>query len=113
MRSKYKSRKIEWNGITFDSKKELARYQTLLIREKNKEITDLQRQVKFLLIDKQKGKKRVERKMEYVADYTYLENGELVVEDVKSDFTRKIPLYIAKRKMMLYFHNIEITEIYD
>lgn len=111
MRSKYKSRKIEWNGITFDSKKELARYQTLLIREKDKEITNLQRQVKFLLIDKQKGKKRLERKVEYVADYTYLENGELVVEDVKSDFTRKLPLYIVKRKMMLYFHNIEITEI--
>ena len=76
-----------------------------------RKITDLKRQVKFLLIDKQKGKKRLERKVEYVADYTYLENGELVVEDVNSDFTRKLPLYIVKRKMMLYFHNKEITEI--
>lgn len=109
--SKYKNRKIVWEDITFDSKKELTRYQSLLIREKTGEITGLQRQIKYLLIPKQKGKKRVERSLEYVADFVYLENGELVVEDVKSDYTKKLPLYIAKRKMMLYFHNIEILEI--
>lgn len=45
------------------------------------------------------------------AQYAYTEqDGEMVVEDVKSPATRKKPEYVLKRKMMLFFHGIRIRE---
>lgn len=110
MGTKYKSSKCEYQGIRFDSRKEMNRYITLVNCLANNEISDLNRQVRYVLIPKQKGKIKVEQPITYVADFTYLKDGELVVEDVKSSYTRKLPTYIMKRKMMLYFHKIEITE---
>ena len=109
--NKYKAKKIVVDGITFDSKKEASRYVTLSKMADQGLITELSRQVKYQLTPSMKGKLRSERASHYVADFTYRDSGELVVEDVKSEFTRKLPLYIMKRKLMLMLHNIEITEI--
>lgn len=46
----------------------------------------------------------------YTADFVYLENGEVVVEDVKSEYTRKEKDYILRRKLMLGRHGIIIKE---
>lgn len=46
----------------------------------------------------------------YVADFVYYQDGEQVVEDCKSDFTRKEKDYIIKRKLMLHKHHIKIYE---
>jgi len=51
--SKYNSRKIERDGMVFDSVKEYRRYTELSLLEKAGEISDLQRQVKFRLIPPQ------------------------------------------------------------
>lgn len=51
--SKYHSKKITVDGETFDSKKEYRRYRELLLLERAGLITNLQRQVKFLLIPAQ------------------------------------------------------------
>jgi len=41
------------------------------------------------------------RKMEYVADFTYInENDEFIIEDVKSEATRKDKVYRMKKKIM-------------
>lgn len=95
--SKYRNVKIVINGIKFDSKKEATRYQELLVLQKAGMITNLKLQDRFEIVPKQPG----ERKVVYVADFTYFtQNGKLIVEDVKSAITRKNTAYIIKRKLM-------------
>lgn len=104
--SKYHARKITVYGITFDSRKEAARYGQLRLMEKAGIITDLRRQVKYELIPKQEG----ERPCSYIADFVYDEtaSGEHIVEDVKGCRTKE---YIIKRKLMLYRYGIHIREV--
>lgn len=99
---KYHNKKTECLGIIFDSKKESVRYQELLILEKGGEIKNLERQVKFQIVPKNKD----ERSAFYVADFVY-ENkkGDKIIEDVKSAMTRKLPLYILKRKLVKYLYS--------
>jgi len=117
--SKYHSRKITRDGITFDSVKEYLRYCELSLLERAGTITDLQRQVKFVLLPAQyrqlfdrkahKWKTRcVEREVCYIADFVYQQDGKTVVEDTKGVRTTD---YIIKRKLMLYIHNIQIKEV--
>lgn len=107
-KNKYRNNKIHSDGLTFDSQKEYTRYRELKLLEKAGEITDLEMQKEFLLIPKQPG----ERKVTYKADFCYkTKDGENIVEDVKSMATKKDKAYIIKRKLMLYIHNIKITEI--
>lgn len=46
----------------------------------------------------------------YTADFTYNRYGKYVVEDVKSEFTRKEKDYVLRKKLMLHVHDIEIYE---
>lgn len=117
--SKYHSKKIQAEGQTFDSRKEYARWNALRLMERAGIITDLQRQVKFVLIPAQYGPsttgprgrvKRgplLERECSYIADFVYQQNGETVVEDCKGVVTSE---YVIKRKMMLYKYGIRIQE---
>ena len=124
--NKYKNRKVtSRDGQVFDSSKEYARYNNLKMVQNAGHITDLKRQVKFVLIPAQyeetnevytkgarkgltKQGKLIEKECAYYADFTYKENGNLVVEDVKGIKTKD---YILKRKMMLYFYGIRIKEV--
>lgn len=107
--NKYHNKKVCYNGIAFDSKKEARRYSELLLLERAGVITNLQRQVPFVLIPSQKvNGKVVERECKYIADFVYTENGKKVVEDTKGMKTDK---YIIKRKLMLYIHGIQIKEV--
>lgn len=108
--SKYRAKKTEVDGIVFDSKKEARRYQELKLFEKAGVISDLQTQVKFVLIPAQRiNGKVVERECSYVADFVYLdEAGKKVVEDTKGVKTKD---YIIKRKLMLWVHFIRIKEV--
>lgn len=109
MASKYHSRKVTRDGMTFDSVKEYRRFCELRLLERSGAITDLQRQVKFELIPSQRiGGKVVERACGYIADFVYIENGKKVVEDTKGFRT---PEYIIKRKLLLYVHGIRIKEV--
>ncbi|WAW14628.1 DUF1064 domain-containing protein [Peptostreptococcus equinus] len=115
-KSKYNNIKVEYKGIEFDSKKERDRYIELDLLERAKEIKNLERQKKFNLLEgftDNQGKK--ERSISYIADFAYIDNrtGEYIVEDVKSDFTRKKAEYIIKRKMFkkkypdyVFFENV-------
>lgn len=107
--SKYGNRKITVDGITFDSRKEAARWRELSLLERAGKITGLQRQVKFELIPSQKiDGKVVERPCAYIADFVYRQDGQTVVEDTKGYRTKD---FIIKKKLMLYVHGIRIREI--
>ena len=124
LRRKYGNKKIRAGGQVFDSKKEYKRFCELSLLERAGEITNLQRQVPYLLIPEQrapstevykKGSRAgqpkpgpvLERKVVYIADFVYQENGETVVEDAKGMRTKD---YVLKRKMMLYRYGIQIKE---
>lgn len=115
-KSKYGSRKVTVDGTTFDSVREYNRYKELKLLERAGKITNLKRQVKYLLIPSLyeieiingKEKRRcIERACVYVADFVYTEGDELVVEDCKGF---KTEAYKIKRKLMLSDYGIKIRE---
>lgn len=104
MGNKYGARKIKApDGQVFDSVKEFHRWGCLRLLERAGKIADLKRQVKYELIPKQEG----ERACTYIADFTYYEDGKLVVEDCKGF---KTDSYKLKKKLMLWVHGIRIKE---
>ena len=103
------------DGIQHDSQKEAQRWCELKLLQRAGKITDLQRQVEFELIPNQyeciKGKnKLIERKCSYIADFVYKENGQTIVEDVKSKATQT-EKFIIKKKLMLYVHGIKVKMV--
>ncbi|MBR6474022.1 MAG: DUF1064 domain-containing protein [Lachnospiraceae bacterium] len=120
--NKYGNHKVTFEGMTFDSKKELYRWLDLKTLEKAGKIYELQRQVKFVLVPAQyepdtvgprggkiKGK-LIEKELAYYADFYYFDNetGKYVVEDAKGVRT---PEYVIKRKLMLYLKGYRIKEV--
>lgn len=81
--NKYRNKKVIVDGKEFDSKKEGNRYKELKLLERAGTITDLELQPRFLLQDSFKKNGRTFRKIEYIADFQYIENGKTIVEDVK------------------------------
>lgn len=122
MRSKYGNKNPTYNGITFDSKKEMYRYIRLKSMQEEGLISDLRMQVPYEIIPavyetqmvqlKTKVKtvtKCVQRASYYVADFVYRDkNGNEVVEDAKGMRTEK---YLLKKKMMRAFLGITINEV--
>ena len=118
MASKYRAKKVECDGIVFDSKKEATHYAKLKILEEAGSVRDLQLQVKFRLIPSQKiDGKTVERECNYIADFVYQElredgNWHTVVEDVKGyRQSTAYAVFAIKRKLMLANYGIRIREV--
>lgn len=103
-RSKYGNKLIEYDGITFHSKKELVRYQDLKHQQMAGNIKSLERQKEFEI--------RVNDIFvcKYICDFTYYRDGQFVVEDVKSRAT-KTDAYKIKKNLMLAVRNISISEV--
>jgi hypothetical protein len=124
-KSKYNAKKVEIDGIRFDSVKESRRFLELKAMQEAEIISDLRRQVKYVLIPAQRepetvgkrgGKikgKLLERECSYVADFVYKDaQGNTVVEDVKGyRGGGAYEIFKIKRKLMLYVHGIKIIEI--
>jgi hypothetical protein len=109
---KYRNTRCEHQGIKFDGEKERSHWFFLIQQQAAGLIRDLQLQVPFVLTErKQRDDGTWERASKYVADFTYMRDGKLVVEDVKSIATRKNRTYIQKRKLMLVKHDITVKEI--
>ena len=96
------ARRVEVNGTKYGSMKEAARGEELKILAQNGVIYELRFQVPFLLQPSFKIEGRTERKIEYIADAVYVDNGRLVVEDTKSEYTRKDPVFRIKKKLLLF-----------
>ena len=97
--NKYRNIKTVINGITFDSKKEAARYEELLFLMRAKEIDNLELQKRFEICPKKGNNNRARY---YVADFVYYDktSGTDVIEDVKSPITRKNPVYSLKKALV-------------
>lgn len=103
--TKYKNRETQVDGIRFSSRKEANRYCELKLLKAAGEIVDLQIQPRFdMVINGHKV-------CFYLADFAYRQDGKLVVEDVKSPATRKIPIYRLKNKLMKAVHGIDVVEV--
>lgn len=107
--SKYHNKKTVVDGIMFDSRKEANRYGELKILEKLNQIKRLELQPRFLLQKEFNYKGKMIRKIEYVADFQYVDNKtfETIVEDVKG---MKTDVYKLKKKMLLYKYDIIFKE---
>jgi len=120
-KNKYNAKKVTFDGITFDSKKEGLYYLRLKDMLSHGEIQDLRMQVPFELLPaiyrdefvqlKTKTKvvkKLVQRAVTYVADFVYTKDGKEFVVDTKG---LRLADYILKKKMMLALKGIKIIEI--
>ena len=97
---------------TFDSKHEYERYQALALLERSGVISDLQIQVPFELIPRQKKSNGYERPVKYIADFVYVKDGEKVVEDAKGyKGGQAYAVFVIKRKLMMERYGIEVKEV--
>lgn len=100
------------NGVRHASKKQATRYRDLGLLMKSGELGMLAREVRF----------RLPGGVEYHADHVtatprgiaelskLIAAGDLVIEDVKSEATRKNPVYRLKRKQMMECLGLPIKE---
>ena len=95
-----------------DSKKESKRLQELRLLQAAGAITALMPQVQYTLVPATRTEDgKAVRAATYTCDAQYLEEGKLIVEDVKSPPTRKLPRYVLAKKLMLQLYGVEIREI--
>ena len=114
--SKFKNKKVIFDGMAFDSKKECERYKVLKAWQEMGVISDLRTQVAFELARgiKIAGEARKRPSVRYVADFVYLDRrqtGCQVVEDVKSAITKKDKVYRLKKHLMKLIHDIDVAEV--
>lgn len=122
---KYNNTKVEYDGIKFDSKKEMQRYVLLKEAEKDGLISNLQLQVKFELIPavkeeyvehlktKDKIKTRtLQLPITYTCDFMYDKGDETIIEDIKASPKMLPKEYTLKKKMMFALKGIQIKEVY-
>ncbi len=105
--SKYGAKITVVDGIKFHSKREAAVYAELKILEKAGKIADLKRQPKFpFVIDGKEVRYRdTKRKLSYVADFLFVENGKTRIIDVKGFDTKDGRV---KRTVAEAIYNIEV-----
>jgi hypothetical protein len=110
--SKYGNKRVEVDGITFDSQAEAKRYAELKLLEKAGQISGLRIQPRFPFYYQPAKGMTSELIFTYVADFSYVDNVPphpmTVVEDVKGFRT---PLYLLKKKLIEAQYGIAITEI--
>ena len=112
-RNKFGARKFRNEWGEFDSRAEFWRYAELLEMQRKGLINGLQRQVKYEIIPairvqkeialktKTKYVERVDEKAaHYTCDFQYFQDGVLVIEDAKSEATRREKDYVLRRKLM-------------
>ena len=113
MGKKYGNHEVTYRGLQFDSELERDRWIFLTSAQEAGKISGLRRQVRFELLPRQLGHKTkttrsgktrqvltvLEFGVDYIADFLYYKEGELVIEDTKGHKTRD---YVIKRKLMRY-----------
>ncbi len=109
-RPKYGNRKVEIDGLKFDSQHEAAVYQDLMLRVRAGELKCVIRQVKFDLGGGYHATK--DSRYQYIADFVTIDQNNVVrVLDAKSEITRQNRTYINKRKQMQAEWGLEIKEV--
>lgn len=104
--NKYRNKKVQVDMYVFDSIQESMRYKELKLLEIAGQIQGLILQPHFLLQEGFKKNGKTYRKIEYIADFLYTENGKIVVEDVKG-----IQTDVFKLKHKLFEHEYPEYEL--
>ena len=125
-KSKYHNKKVEYDGISFDSKKEMKRYIILKKAQEEGIISDLMLQVKYELIPAVREKyikhlktknKECERTLQlpitYTCDFAYYKDGEYIVSDVKASPKMLPKDFILKEKIMFALKGIKIKRVFS
>ena len=119
---KYFSKKVRNEYGVFDSEAEYGRFLFLQYLERNGEIKDLKRQVKFEIIPKLvkqvevklKTKTKVVERVEemaahYTADFTYIEKGgKYIIEECKGQYLKNLLIISYAKKLikqLIHKHN--------
>lgn len=123
--TKYHNKKVEFGGLSFDSKKEMQRYLVLKEAQDKGIISDLQRQVKFELIPaiketyiehlktKDKVKERtIQLAITYTCDFLYKKDGKTIIEDVKAASFMIPKEFVIKEKLFRWKYGFPIRRIY-
>lgn len=113
-KSKYKNVKVTRslpNGdvVTFDSKREAKRFDTLYVMAKQGHIKNLTLQPEYEIIPTCKHNGTTLRKIKYIADFRYEKNGKIIVEDAKGFHTDVYQL--KKRLFLIQNPDIDFREI--
>ncbi len=125
-RAKYGNKKLTIDGVVWDSEREHERWLVLRQAQAQGLISNLERQPKYELIPaiketyikhlKTKDKvceRTVQLPITYTADFRYIKDGEVVVEDVKASKFLLPKEFVLRAKMMKYFHDIDIKLVYQ
>jgi hypothetical protein len=110
-RSKYGNVLTEVDGFTFQSKAEALRWLDLRNLERAGEISELKRQVSLELQPAFEWQGEKIKPINYVADFTYYQDGVYTIEDVKGHATKEWKL---KWKMLKWKYwggwNVRLVE---
>ena len=112
MSNKYGNKKttrvVNGEIIGFDSRHEARRFDELYLLLKAKKIADLILQPYYLLMDTQRHNGVTYPKTSYSPDFKYMQNGKLIVEDAKSEATKKDKTYRVKVKWFLSIYGKDL-----
>lgn len=103
-RSKFGNVRGQIDGLTFDSQAEGRRYLALRDRQARGEISALTVHPTYRF---EHAGVKIGR---YTPDFSYVENGQTVVEDVKSKPT-KTEAYGLRKRLMLAFYGLTVVEV--
>jgi uncharacterized Zn finger protein (UPF0148 family) len=95
---KYKNVHVEADNYKFDSKAERNRYHQLKYMQKEREISDLKVHPVYELLPDFTHEGKIIKGISYEADFSYMKNGKLIVEDVKGV---KTDVFKLKYKMFI------------
>lgn len=127
IRAKYGNKRLTIDGVTWDSKREYQRWLVLRQAEKDGVISDLERQPKFELVPairetyikhlKTKVKvceRTAQLAITYTADFRYVKDGKIVVEDVKASphMAALDPKFLIKEKLFRWRFGFAIKRVY-
>lgn len=108
--NKYRNEPCTVGGEKYRSKRERDKHQELLLMQKAGLISDLRREVPFVLAPPVKftGDARAKPPLRYIADFTAMRKGQFVVFDAKGVRTEA---YRIKRHLVLHIHGVEVEEL--
>lgn len=108
-----KHTKVRVGDIEFASIAEHDRYLELRVMERAGMISDLECHPSYEILPKQEtpeGKPNF-RPVVYTPDFRYKRDGKTIVEEIKSEYTRKEKDYVIRRKLIFYMLGIYVEEI--
>ena len=102
---------LEVDGNKFDTVSEKNRYLELKRMENAGTVAELKCRPKWEIIPAQRTENGTLKSSHYTADFSYIKDGKLVVEDVRNGRIYDIGEFRLKKKLMYLVHGILIDEI--